>query len=142
MIAPQFYANLRCHLRNYSYVYREITRYNRKCTTREYNRYYIDNSKENLSSRSTERGANAMIFVVLCILILSRGHDAMASSRIEDVIVRFIVDGTPILFPPTKLFLQLCIDYGKTFLSLCSLYINCRLRKCDSSKFLTMINQN
>ncbi|KAM0733241.1 hypothetical protein ACS0PU_012790 [Formica fusca] len=56
-----------------------------------------------------------MIIVVLYILVLSCGHEAIASSRIEDVIVRFIVDGTPILFPPTKLFLQLCIDYGKTF---------------------------
>ncbi|XP_070154756.1 probable glutamate receptor isoform X2 [Polyergus mexicanus] len=55
-----------------------------------------------------------MIIVVLCILVLSRGHEAIASSRIEDVIVRFIVNGTPILFPPTRLFLQVCIDNDNT----------------------------
>ncbi|CAL1685006.1 unnamed protein product [Lasius platythorax] len=55
-----------------------------------------------------------MIIVVLCIFALSRGHDAIASSHIEDVIVRFIVNATPVLFPPTRVSLQLCIDYDNT----------------------------
>lgn len=76
----------------------------------------MSNSKIGLRSRLAKIEAIAMIIVVLCIFALSCGY-ATASSSIEDVIVRFIVNATPVLFPPTRVSLQLCIDYGKRLLS-------------------------
>ncbi|XP_011700362.1 PREDICTED: glutamate receptor ionotropic, delta-1-like [Wasmannia auropunctata] len=55
-----------------------------------------------------------MILVVLWILALSLGNDVIASFRVDDVIVRFIVNATPTLFPPSRVSLQLCISHDIT----------------------------
>ncbi|XP_071629010.1 ionotropic receptor 75a-like isoform X1 [Temnothorax longispinosus] len=68
-----------------------------------------------------------MILFVLCILALSLGIDVIASPRVDDVIVRFIVNATPILFPPARVSLQLCTSYDDTI----------KLSKILSSNYLT-----
>ncbi|KAL6448314.1 hypothetical protein ACFW04_000338 [Cataglyphis niger] len=55
-----------------------------------------------------------MILIVLFSLAFSFGRDVIASSRVDDVIVRFIINATPVLFPPSRLSLQLCIGYDDT----------------------------
>jgi len=70
---------------------------------------------KNLRSRSAETSAIGMILIVLCILALSLGNVVIASFHVDDIIVRFIVNATPALFPPSRLFLQTCISYGKIF---------------------------
>ncbi|KAG5343575.1 GLRK protein, partial [Acromyrmex charruanus] len=64
-----------------------------------------------------------MILVILYILALSLDNDVIASFRIDDVIVRFIVNATPALFPPSRISLQLCINYGTIFIILSSNYL-------------------
>ncbi|XP_070162358.1 uncharacterized protein [Polyergus mexicanus] len=61
-----------------------------------------------------ETKAIGMILVVLFTLAFSLDRDVIASSRVDDVIVRFIVNATPVLFPPSRLSLQLCIGYDDT----------------------------
>ncbi|XP_025995968.2 glutamate receptor ionotropic, delta-1 isoform X2 [Solenopsis invicta] len=68
-----------------------------------------------------------MILTVLCILALSLSNDVTASFRVEDVIVRFIVNATPVLFPPSRVSLQLCINYDDTI----------KLSRILSSNYLT-----
>ncbi|XP_072743848.1 uncharacterized protein [Anoplolepis gracilipes] len=55
-----------------------------------------------------------MILAVLFSLVFSLGRDVTASPRVDEVIVRFIVNATPVLFAPSRLSLQLCIDYDDT----------------------------
>ncbi|CAL1685009.1 unnamed protein product [Lasius platythorax] len=55
-----------------------------------------------------------MILVVPFFLAFSLGRNVIASSRVDDVIVKFIVNATPVLFPPSRLTLQLCIGYDDT----------------------------
>ncbi|XP_011343122.1 glutamate receptor ionotropic, delta-2 isoform X3 [Ooceraea biroi] len=52
-----------------------------------------------------------MIFIVLCIFAFLLGDDVTASSHVDDLIAKFLVDATPVLFPPSRISLQLCIDY-------------------------------
>jgi len=55
-----------------------------------------------------------MYLAILCIFALSLGDNATAfSHRIDDVILKFIVDATPTLFPPLRISMYLCSDYGK-----------------------------
>lgn len=69
-----------------------------------------------LSRRSRLTRALRMMFLfALCTIALSLGDHAIASSRVDDVIVRFIVNATPVLFPPSRVSLQLCISDGKIF---------------------------
>ncbi|XP_025161208.1 uncharacterized protein LOC105192153 [Harpegnathos saltator] len=53
-----------------------------------------------------------LLLLILCILAMSRGNDSSASSRrVDNVILKFIVNATPVLFPPSRISLHLCIDY-------------------------------
>ncbi|KAG5316779.1 GRID2 protein, partial [Acromyrmex insinuator] len=65
-----------------------------------------------------------MILVVLCILVLSLGNDVTASFRVDDVLIRFIVNATPALFSPSRVFLQLCTSYGKIFIFMISIILS------------------
>lgn len=76
----------------------------------------------NLCSCLKETKAIEMILVVLFSLAFLLSRDVNASSRVDDIIVKFIVNATPILFPPLRLSLQLCIGYGKTFMIIYMLY--------------------
>ncbi|GAB1861161.1 Glutamate receptor, ionotropic kainate 5 [Camponotus japonicus] len=68
----------------------------------------------NLCSCLEETKVIEMILVVLFSIAFSLGRDVNASSRVDDIIVRFIVNATPVLFPPSRLSLQLCIGYDDT----------------------------
>ncbi|XP_028045567.1 probable glutamate receptor [Monomorium pharaonis] len=68
-----------------------------------------------------------MMLVVLYVLALSLGNDVIALFRVEDSIVRFIVNVTPALFPPSRVSLQLCINYDDTI----------KLSRILSSNYLT-----
>lgn len=70
---------------------------------------------KDLRSRSVETSAIGMVLVVLCILLLSFGNNVIAS-RVDDVIVRFILNATPAFYPPSRISLQLCTSYGKIFI--------------------------
>jgi len=74
-------------------------------------------------SQLVETSAVRMILIILCILVLSLGNDVIASFRVDDVIVRFIVNATPTLFPPSRVSLHLCINYGKIFVHVHDFYI-------------------
>lgn len=100
------------------------------------NMYSISSTiSTNLCSCLEETKVIEMILVVLFSIAFSLGRDVNASSRVDDIIVRFIVNATPVLFPPSRLSLQLCIGYGKTFMIM---YVNHLVRK--KIKFLTIIN--
>jgi len=57
-----------------------------------------------------------MILIILCILALSLNDHVTATSRVDDLVARFLVDATPLLFPPSRISLQTCIDHGKIFI--------------------------
>ncbi|XP_032690856.1 protein PTHB1-like [Odontomachus brunneus] len=56
-----------------------------------------------------------MLLLVLCILAMPcENHSTRSSCRVDDVILEFIVNATPVLFPPSRISLYLCIDYDDT----------------------------
>lgn len=63
-----------------------------------------------------------MIFLYVFVL-MSLALGSASSLNVDDVIVRFIVNATPILFPPLRTSLQLCIGYGKIFRTLLFIYV-------------------
>jgi len=73
--------------------------------------------------QSAKTNAIGMILITPCILALSLGNAVIASFRVDDVIVGFIVNATPALFPPLRISLQLCINHGKIFIHVHDLYI-------------------
>jgi len=82
-----------------------------------------DPKKNSFSHQSAETNVIRMILVILCILVLSLGNDVTASFRVDDVLIRFIVNATPVLFSPSRVFLQLCTNYGKIFIFMISMMI-------------------
>jgi len=70
-----------------------------------------------------------MILIVLCILALSLNDHVSATSRVDDLVARFLIDATPFLFPPSRISLQMCIDHGKIFILVIQLYQYCCERR-------------
>lgn len=58
---------------------------------------------------------NRMFPIVLFFLISFGNNMIVFSHQINDVILKFIIDVKPILFPPSRLSLHVCVSYGKTF---------------------------
>lgn len=85
------------------------------------------------NSRSAETKPFRMILFILCVILESVfGDNAITlASRIDDndVIVRFIVGTTPVLFSPSRISLQLCIDNGKTSVLVIYAFVVRRERK-------------
>lgn len=81
------------------------------------NRYYCWQFRKDLQLyRLTDAWTTRMYFIIWCMFALLHNNDAIASSRwIDNVILKFIIDGTPILFPPLRISLHLCTNYGKIF---------------------------
>ncbi|XP_029171786.1 uncharacterized protein LOC114941093 [Nylanderia fulva] len=70
--------------------------------------------KENEDLEITEYKTVRM-FKLLCIFALLLGNDMIAfSHHIDDVILKFIVDTMPILFPPSRISLHSCITHDDT----------------------------
>ncbi|XP_026823749.1 glutamate receptor U1 isoform X2 [Ooceraea biroi] len=59
--------------------------------------------------------ADRMLLAILCILaLLLSDNTIVCSHRIDDIILKFIVNATPVLFPPSRISVHLCIDYEDT----------------------------
>lgn len=60
----------------------------------------------------TPRG---MFLMILWLFALSQNNETAATPRhVDDVILKFITDASPVLFPPPRILLHSCIDHGKT----------------------------
>lgn len=78
------------------------------------NQYWSTISKGSICNRSANTKAIRMYFtIVLCVLAISL--DTTFSHPIDDVILQFIANATPILFSPSRISLHTCINYGKIF---------------------------
>lgn len=73
-------------------------------------------SKKSLRNCWMDTRVARMFPIVLFFFALSFDISLIAfSHQIDDVILKFIIDIQPILFPPSRVPLHLCVSYGKIF---------------------------
>lgn len=80
----------------------------------------IDNTIDDATAGSraavARRTRKMLLLLLLCVLALP--HDATRApssspGRVDDAVLKFLVDATPALFPPSRIFLHSCVGHGK-----------------------------